>query len=249
MARNFVDGAGFSLSVDLRFPNGTLCSFTANGHNRPTVSISQPASGANITGQFTMQATAGDADTGVRNVYFYVYNSTNTRVHNHREASAPYCGWGDGGTCYNGRPYGTGRSNPFGYWLIDTNNFTHQIVNGTYTLVTLVQDRDTNFPNSEDSWHYAYRSFTINANTPTPSATRTPSRTPSPTPPPTSTPTRTPTWNPLTPTRTRTPTATRTPTRTPTHTPRPRGRYTAAIHHPTRRADVTNTPTLTLPTR
>lgn len=223
MAKNFVNGANFNLSVDVRFPDGTTCSLTASGHDRPTISISQPTSGQNITGQFTMQATAADADSGVRYVYFYVYNSSNTRVHNHRESVAPYCGWSDNGTvCYNAVPWGSGTSNPFGHWLIDTNQFTYDIVNGSYVLVTLVQDRDATFPNSEDSWQYDYHPFTINANTPTPSATPTNTRTRTPTPPPTATPTRTPTWNPLTPTLTRTRTPTSPPptnTRTRTATP------------------------------
>jgi hypothetical protein len=237
MARNFVNGADFSLSVELRFQNGVVCTLTANGHDRPTVNITQPASGA-ITSLFTIQANAADTDSGVRYVYFYVLDSTHTSLatarHYKRESSAPYCGWGDntsGGPCYRARPWGTGTSDPFGYWWngSDPGSLTRdQITNGSYTLVALARDKDATFTNnlvpSEDSWQYATLAFTMNAPTPTPTRTRTPR------PPATFTPTRTPTWDRTRPTYTPTrPPPTRTPkptvpTRTPT--PRPPATYT-----------------------
>jgi hypothetical protein len=231
MAQNFVNGADFTLSAILQFPDGTQCTLAASGHDRPTVSITQPPDGANVTGAFTLQADAADTDSGVRYVYFYVYDSSNTQVHYLQDSSAPYCGWGGRRACNTVMPYA------------DVWDDGSPIANGTYVVVAKVRDRDTTFgSNSEDSWQYDYHTFTINAMTPTPSRTPTntptptPTNTRTPTPPPTSTPTRTPTWNPLTPTVTRTPTSTRTPTRTPTNTPTV-----------TRTPTVTSTPTSTPP--
>jgi Flp pilus assembly protein TadG len=200
MAKNFVNGADFSLSVEMQFLNGIVCTLTANGHDRPTIRIIKPES-AHITGLFTIQADAADADSGIRYVHIYVLDSSHNSLvsprHYKKEKDAPYCGWGDNGPgarwCYNAMPWATG-TDPFGYWWNDNivGGLTHdQITNGYYTLVALAQDKDATFTNnfvpSEDSWQYAYLAFDINAPTPTP------------TPPSTSTPTLTPTWDTRTP--------------------------------------------------
>jgi hypothetical protein len=194
----YYHGRDFAIDFDFTINDDAgnvvlTCSRSLTGQYGPLVAFDPPRPIPEITGPFSIGATAGDPDGTINRVRFEIYDTSGANVGYYNEYSEPYCIFGDSGGICNTRTRGQ-------TWP----NSSITIQNGTYTIVIQARDNDT-------PRQYTRIKTTITINIAS-TATPTPTETPTPVPTETSTPTTT---------STSTPTATATATATSTPTPAP----------------------------
>jgi hypothetical protein len=124
----------FTLTLKYKVGSMGCPNLTIGGPYGPVVSAEvSPQPQDNITGSFSVSATASDPDPGGRisQVIFDVYNSAGQYMGGVTDNNSPYCLFGSsGGACNTG--------SPMGFWP----NSNNTIANGTYTIWIQATDSD-----------------------------------------------------------------------------------------------------------